>query len=530
MGTGSRAMRAAVLSVLIVVFAITAARAERRVALVIGNSQYVNATVLKNPANDASDMAAALTRLGFEVVRGTDLDNAEMRETVRRFANRLEGADVALFFYAGHAVQVAGRNYLAPVDTALQKESDLDFETIPLDLVQRQMERAARTNLIFLDACRDNPLTRRLVRASRSTGGSRGLAQLETSGEGTFIAFATQPDNVALDGSGRNSPFTDALLKHIDRPGIEISTLMTDVRREVYDATGERQLPWTNSSLLGHFYFNPEAPQSAATGSGDAERRRLERIAAEAAAWAAIKDASDPQAIERFLTEFPDGAYAALASSTLERVRAASVAAAPDGAGAGTPDGADAAPSAPPAESAADASAKPGVAIQPADEVRHSDSNGPPADQPIVVARADPTEEAGPPDRETIRSIQSELGRIGCDPGRPDGIWGRNSRAALASFAEHAGIDLAALEPTHDLLEKLKQRDARVCPLSCSVREEIRDGACVLKTCPAGQRLSSRGTCYTPAKTVTRSKQSSGRSSSSGGRNCFRFNGQLLCD
>jgi uncharacterized caspase-like protein len=234
------------------------ANASKRVALVIGNSAYENAIPLKNPRNDAEDLAVKLKSLGFEVVSGFDLDSRGMRDKVREFGQQLRGAEVAMFFYAGHALQVNGRNYLAPVNTDIRNESDLDFETIPMDFVQRQMERETKTILLFLDACRDNPLARSLRASSRSTGSVRGLARETNSSEGTFIAFATQPNNVALDGSGRNSPFTTALLENIDRPGVEISTLMTDVRRQVFELTKEQQIPWINSSLLGRFYFKPE--------------------------------------------------------------------------------------------------------------------------------------------------------------------------------------------------------------------------------------------------------------------------------
>ncbi len=173
------------------------ANASKRVALVIGNSAYENATPLRNPRNDAEDLAEKLNSLGFEVVSGFDLDSRGMRDKVREFAQQLRGAEVAMFFYAGHALQVNGRNYLAPVNTDIRNESDLDFETIPMDFVQRQMERETKTILLFLDACRDNPLARNLRVSSRSSGAVRGLAREVNSSEGTFIAFATQPNNIS---------------------------------------------------------------------------------------------------------------------------------------------------------------------------------------------------------------------------------------------------------------------------------------------------------------------------------------------
>ncbi|MEC9343635.1 MAG: caspase family protein, partial [Pseudomonadota bacterium] len=204
------------LALVLVVSGGAQAFAAKRVAMVIGNSAYTHAPQLANPSNDASDMAAELRALGFVVVEGTDLTNRGMRDKIREFASELRGAEVGMLFYAGHGLQVNGRNYLAPVDAKLEFESDLDFETIPLEFIQRQMEREVKTLLLFLDACRDNPLTRSFKSASRSGGVGKGLAELK-SAPGTLIAFATDPNNVALDGKGRNSPFTTALLANIAR-------------------------------------------------------------------------------------------------------------------------------------------------------------------------------------------------------------------------------------------------------------------------------------------------------------------------
>ena len=248
-------------------FAADPALADKRLALVIGNSAYKNAPKLKNPANDASDMAESLERLGFEVVRGVDLDYSSMRNAVRRFSERLPDANVALLFYAGHGLQVAGKNYLVPIDAQIETQADLDFGTIDLDLVLRGMEADTRTNIVFLDACRDNPLAANLTRrlGTRSGAVSRGLAQVDTS-VGTLIAFSTQPGNVALDGEGRNSPFTTALLKSIEVPGLSLGEVMIDVRNDVLRSTDRKQVPWDNSSLTGQFYFKP-LPASAATNN-----------------------------------------------------------------------------------------------------------------------------------------------------------------------------------------------------------------------------------------------------------------------
>ncbi len=207
--------------------------------------------------NDAADMAAALRVLGFEVVEGRDLDFQGMRTKVREFSRKLEGADLALFFYAGHAVQVAGRNYLVPVDATLENAGDLGTDAIELATVLAPMENARRVNIVLLDACRDNPFTRSLRRSlgTRSASVSEGLAAVRT-GSGTLIAFATEPDNVAFDGDGtRNAPFTAGLLKHIQTQGVEVEALMKRVRQDVIAATKGKQTPWSNSSLVGDVFL-----------------------------------------------------------------------------------------------------------------------------------------------------------------------------------------------------------------------------------------------------------------------------------
>jgi uncharacterized caspase-like protein len=232
---------------------------ERRLALVIGNSAYKHTAALPNPVRDAEAMASSLTSLGFEVIVGMDLDYVGFGRRVQDFARRAENADVALFYYAGHGLQVNGENYLVPTDAALKREADLEFETIKVDTVLRQMQRASGPKIAMLDACRDNPLAREL---SRQLGGrtravilSSGMSEISVQNvTGTMIAFATAPGSVALDGEGTNSPFTSALLKHMDTPGLDIDLMMKRVRGDVSDKTNQRQQPWTNSSLTREFF------------------------------------------------------------------------------------------------------------------------------------------------------------------------------------------------------------------------------------------------------------------------------------
>lgn len=245
------ALRAAALALFCLCLTLTAAGAERRIALVLGNSQYQHATPLANPARDAQAMADRLKGLGFEVVSGYDLTKQQTQATVAQFAREVRGADIALFFYAGHGLQVAGKNYLLPVDAALEDETSLDFEAVSVDFVLRQMSRETSIRLVFLDACRDNPLAEVLAKTAGVKGASSGLAEIpiENGGAGTLVAFAASPNQLAYDGSGDHSPFTTALLQHIGESNISVTEAMNRVTSDVFKATAGKQRPWINVSL-----------------------------------------------------------------------------------------------------------------------------------------------------------------------------------------------------------------------------------------------------------------------------------------
>jgi hypothetical protein len=246
----------------LLVCAVQAALAGKRVALVIGNSAYAKAPALTTPKNDAEDMAAALKAVGFTVILGMDLDKTGMERKIREFAGDLSGAEAGVFHYSGHGIQVSGVNYLVPVDAELTTAATVDFEAVRLDLIQHTMEAQTKTNILFLDACRNNPLTRNLARAfgTRALDIGQGLASME-SGAGTLISFSTQPGNVALDGTGRNSPYSGPLAEAIGRSGEDVLSMLIDVRNAVMAATGDKQVPWDNHALRAKFYFNPTASQ-----------------------------------------------------------------------------------------------------------------------------------------------------------------------------------------------------------------------------------------------------------------------------
>jgi uncharacterized caspase-like protein len=271
----ARGCAGAIIGLAMLLAGVLPAAAERRVALVVGNAAYKHTTPLANPANDARDMAKALEGTGFEVILALDAAKAEMDGALRAFADKLASADVALFFYAGHGLQVGGRNFLVPVEARLTRERDLEFEAVGLDFVLRQMEidREGKTTIVMLDACRDNPLSRNLARSmgTRSASVGQGLAPAPA-GVGTFIAYSTQPGNVALDGAGRNSPFTAALARHIGTAGRNLNATMIEVRKSVIEATGGRQVPWDHSALTGDFYFVPGEARQGTTAAAPAPK------------------------------------------------------------------------------------------------------------------------------------------------------------------------------------------------------------------------------------------------------------------
>ena len=237
------------------------ATAEKRIALVVGNSAYQNITRLDNPRNDATLMAETLSGLGFTLIGGSaqlDLDKAALDIDVQNFGRQIQGADVALFYYAGHGVQVNGSNYLVPVGANPTREADVDFQMVDINLVLRQMQGSGtRLNVVILDACRNNPFG---ARGLRSADG--GLAQMRAP-EGTLISYATQPGSVAQDGSGGHSPYTKALATTIKQAGLDIFQTFNQVGLAVKRETGGSQQPWVSSSPIdGSFYF--VAPVAAA--------------------------------------------------------------------------------------------------------------------------------------------------------------------------------------------------------------------------------------------------------------------------
>ncbi len=276
------------------------ARAERRVALVVGNSNYKTANIsLVNPKNDAQDISSTLKDLGFDVITTVDATKRDMDLALQNFARKATDADSALFFYAGHAMQFQGRNYLMPTDAELEDEISVRYQMVAMDEVRAALDRANGVKIMILDACRNNPLADRLqksiVGASRSIATVRGLARIDKT-QGMVVAYATAADDVAQDGQGRNSPFTAALLKRLREPGLEIEMMFRRVAYDVNVQTGGRQRPETTISLLSEYYLN-----------------QSDRIV-----WDRIKDQDDVNALRDFVGKFPSSPLAIYARNRLD--------------------------------------------------------------------------------------------------------------------------------------------------------------------------------------------------------------------
>jgi uncharacterized caspase-like protein len=308
------------------------AMAERRVALVVGNAQYSHTFALPNPRNDAEDMSAVLSRLGFEVTVGYDLDQAGFARSIETFARALDGADVGLFFYAGHGLQISEKNYLVSTEARLDNTFLISAETIQLDVIVRMMESKTTTNLIFLDACRNNPLAENLKRSlatvSRSTALGRGLARIEPSGRDTLIAFSAAPGQEAADGRSRNSPFTASLLKHISQPGLEVSVMLKDVAADVREETRNAQRPQQVSDMTKTFYFaKPDPPVvpvpavvQAPQPPTPATPTPLSVDPVELAFWQAVSTSNECESTRAYRRRFPNGSFADLAAISERRL------------------------------------------------------------------------------------------------------------------------------------------------------------------------------------------------------------------
>jgi uncharacterized caspase-like protein len=305
----------------------TPGHADKRVALVMGNSAYQNAPALTNPKNDAEDVGRALRALGFETIVAEDLDRSGMNDALDRFSRVVNSADIALVYYSGHGMQFAGRNYLLPVDAKLSSAEDVNkFRLMPLDDVLDVLQAARGARVVILDACRNNPVEEDLKRRLASIPGAnrdaqlgRGLGRI-SAGNGLIVTYSTQANDVAADGTGRNSPFTSAFLNNLDAPDLDLRQMLFRVQDEVDRETNGRQRPELSISLVGEFKLvpsdNPRPAAPALPRSDEASR-----------AWEAVKDTASSAVLEAFLARYGDSLYAGFAPARLVEIRKGQVAA-----------------------------------------------------------------------------------------------------------------------------------------------------------------------------------------------------------
>jgi uncharacterized caspase-like protein len=283
-------------------------RAGGRVALVVGVSKYEHAASLPNTLNDAKDMSTALKRLGFDVDTVLDPSRADLEAAVRRYGDGSAGAEASVFYYSGHALEAGGHNWILPATANINSERDLRFEAVDLNTILEQTDGTAKVSIAFLDACRDNPFAGRISSSGR--GLSRGLERVELSSSGVLVAFSTAPGQVALDrvGAERNSPFTAALLSHLETAGLEVKSLLSRVTKDVVEETKGKQRPWQNSSLEDEFYF--VVPQGGAPVAQAPPN--LETVF-----WDSIKASHNSADFQAYLKQFPKGVFVELARNRL---------------------------------------------------------------------------------------------------------------------------------------------------------------------------------------------------------------------
>ena len=294
----------------------SAAFAADRVALVVGNSAYAAIGALPNPGNDATDVAAALGRLGFDVTPVRDADRAGMSEALRVFTRKSAGAEVSLVFYAGHGLEMDGVNYLVPVDAQLERDTDVRFEAVELDDVLAATTGAG-LRIVILDACRNNPLARSMQRTGASRNVSRGsFGDLDENllGDETLVAYAAAAGTTAADGTGRNSPYTTALLEYLEQP-LEIGILFREVRRRVLEETSGEQRPHEYASLLGEHYLRGTSGPGTVTVAAGASTDTVAQL--DSVFWQSIAQSSDPADFEAYLEQFPAGVFARLARNRM---------------------------------------------------------------------------------------------------------------------------------------------------------------------------------------------------------------------
>jgi uncharacterized caspase-like protein len=516
------------------------ALAERRVALIIGNSAYQKVPPLTNPTSDAAALVAMFKTVQFDSVESKfDLTATELRRTLREFAGRTRDADIAVVYYAGHGIELDGNNFLVPVDASLQTDGDVLDETVSVERVLFAVEPAKRLRLVILDACRDNPFVNKMRRTLASRGIWRGLAKVEPMTPNTLIAFAAKAGSTASDGDSGHSPFATALVEHLPRPGLDIRRALGFVRDDVLKNTGNKQEPYVYGSLGGDDVplVPATAPKAAPQGDPQAAVRRDYELALQLATrdgWQA------------FLSHYPDGFYANLAKGQLNKIAAeeARVAAVEKARlaeqerarlteqGARQAELAKAVAAAKAAEEARIAAEEANRVAQEkvaaAEAVRLAEQEKAKDEKEKVVAALDqsgttaekPAAEnvehqlaALPPSSlphiqlELAVALQDELRRVGCNTSAVNGNWDGASYAALQLFNIYAGTGFDPRAASRDALDAVKGRSGRICPLACKFGYRADRDRCVKIVCRAGYELNTIGSSCSKIVAVGKSDQ-----------------------
>jgi uncharacterized caspase-like protein len=529
---GSLGLRRFFLAAALLLLVCQPAFAEKRVALVLGNSAYQNVARLPNPVNDGAMIAATLKNAGFDVVEERhDLPAAETRRTLRDFADRARDADIAVVYYAGHGIEVDGTNYLIPVDAKLERDTDVYDEAFSLDRVLLAIEPAKQLRLVILDACRDNPFAKNMKRTVASRAIGQGLAKIEPTSPNMLIAYSAKAGSTALDGDAKNSPFTMALAKHLTTPGLDVRRAFGFVRDEVLKTTSYRQEPFVYGSLGGDDVPLVPVKATASPANPQADIRHDYELA---------QQVGNKAALNAFLAQYPDGFYAELARSQLAKLGAedARVAAtekarlaeqerarlASEGAQKGQQAKAEADAKA--AEQARIAAEKAkqvaqeqvaaaeqkrtaietsaaGKAIEnkatenkvvadnkAADQVAAGAATAEKTPSTNVAALSD-----GPAPADLAKSVQIELRRVGCLTAAADGEWNSASQRSLALFNRHAGTTLNVKLASTDALDAIKLKPSRVCPLVCEHGFKPDGERCSRIVCAEGSFLNDDNEC-----------------------------------
>jgi uncharacterized caspase-like protein len=515
------------------------AYADKRVALVIGNSAYKNVGQLKNPANDAAAVVGMFKKAGFDSVDlKLDLSVVDMRRALREFGNKARDADVAVIYYAGHGIELDGTNYLIPVDATLETDTDVLDETFALDRVLFSVEAAKQLRLVILDACRDNPFAKTMKRTIGSRAVGRGLAKVEPSSPNTMIAFAAKAGSTASDGDSKNSPFATSLVEHLATPGLDLRKAFGFVRDDVLKATNNTQEPFVYGSLGGNdvpLIPAAPAPAIAAPPDQDATMRRdydyaerigtkpvwdafierypagfftalakaqRDKLAADAARIEATNKAKAAQEEQTRLAI--EGAKAAEQTRAVEQARVAERARV----------AAELAKKAEEAKLAEAERAKAAALAKAAEEARIAEAARAKAAEVAKIAadaKADADKKAKeekiaalpPPadktDQQTAvdlpRSLQAELRRVGCNTGSVDGNWNAASQRSLDLFNKHAGMTLDVKVASADALDAVQSKPARICPLICEHGFRADGERCMKITCRPGYEVGDDNTC-----------------------------------